>query len=394
MRSCNRLHAMALRTALAAAVLLLAARTQQAGCPDGFSGVGCRECIKQCNMSTTCSCKGRCRGKDGTCICDEGWTDAACSIPTSVTTPPPTMGCPDGFSSVGCCACEEDTYSGGCDKQCDEHTTCSGNGRCRGSDGTCICDEGWTGAVCSIPTSVTTPPQSTGCPDGFSGVGCQTCEGDTSSDGLHVGDKQCDEHTTCSGNGRCRGSDGTCICDEGWTGAHCADPDEPSQQCSEGFSGVGCQACDEDNYSGGCEETCDADINCRGSGIRMSSSICNTLSSFSSTFYSYDASCQSFSVYMFLALSCPVSSQLADAFLMLSSAEFSRVHVLLCTWHVFLHTFFGLFFHTCRPSKQPRMVGSTLGVYSFWQIFVSARTNKRHHHLKGIYLFHTLYYKQ
>jgi len=27
------------------------------------------------------------------------------------------------------------------------------------------------------------------------------------------------------------------------------------------------------------------------------------------------------------------------------------------------------------------MVGSTLGVYSFGLIFVSARTNKRHHHL-------------
>jgi hypothetical protein len=46
-----------------------------------------------------------------------------------------------------------------------------------------------------------------------------------------------------------------------------------------------------------------------------------------------------------------------------------------------------LLFHIIsdRPSKQPRMVGSTLGVYSFALIFVSARTNKRHHHhpLKG-----------
>jgi hypothetical protein len=41
-----------------------------------------------------------------------------------------------------------------------------------------------------------------------------------------------------------------------------------------------------------------------------------------------------------------------------------------------------LLFHTisARPSKQARMVGSTLGVYSFALIFVSARTNKRHHH--------------
>jgi hypothetical protein len=41
-----------------------------------------------------------------------------------------------------------------------------------------------------------------------------------------------------------------------------------------------------------------------------------------------------------------------------------------------------LLFHTisARPSKQPRMVGITLGVYNFGLIFVSARTNKRHHH--------------
>jgi hypothetical protein len=39
-----------------------------------------------------------------------------------------------------------------------------------------------------------------------------------------------------------------------------------------------------------------------------------------------------------------------------------------------------LLFHTisARPSKQARMVGSTLGVYSLGLIFVSARTNKRH----------------
>ncbi len=41
-----------------------------------------------------------------------------------------------------------------------------------------------------------------------------------------------------------------------------------------------------------------------------------------------------------------------------------------------------LLFHiiSARPSKQPRMVGSTFGVYSFGLIFVSARTNKRHHY--------------
>jgi hypothetical protein len=43
-----------------------------------------------------------------------------------------------------------------------------------------------------------------------------------------------------------------------------------------------------------------------------------------------------------------------------------------------------LLFNTisASPSKQPRMVGSALGVYIFGLIFVSARTNKRHHHIK------------
>ena len=46
-----------------------------------------------------------------------------------------------------------------------------------------------------------------------------------------------------------------------------------------------------------------------------------------------------------------------------------------------------LLFHTisARPSKQPRMVGSTPGVYSSFGLdFVSARTNKRHHHHEAL----------
>jgi hypothetical protein len=48
-----------------------------------------------------------------------------------------------------------------------------------------------------------------------------------------------------------------------------------------------------------------------------------------------------------------------------------------------------LLFHTisARPPKQPSMVGSTLGVYSFGLIFVFARTNKSHHHLFYSFFF-------
>jgi hypothetical protein len=43
---------------------------------------------------------GRCRGWDGTCICDEGWTGADCSILTLVTTPPPTRPAPTSSIST------------------------------------------------------------------------------------------------------------------------------------------------------------------------------------------------------------------------------------------------------------------------------------------------------
>ena len=45
---------------------------------------------------------------------------------------------------------------------------------------------------------------------------------------------------------------------------------------------------------------------------------------------------------------------------------------------------------SARPSKQLRMVESTLGVYSFGLIFVSARTNKRHHHFSKMRLLRSM----
>jgi hypothetical protein len=198
MRGRHRLQAMAFHTALAAAVLQLAVRPARAQ-PD---------------------------------------TDLS-SMPDGLfTTPPPTTGCPDGFAGVNCHACEEDTYSGGCTEHCNDDTTCSGNGRCRGKDGTCICDEGWTGANCNAYTGVAT------CPDGFSGIGCQVCDGNIYS---WECTEHCNMYTTCSGNGRCRGKDGTCICDEGWTGAGCSIPTSfttppPTTGCPDGFAGVNCHA--------------------------------------------------------------------------------------------------------------------------------------------------------
>jgi len=94
-------------------------------------------------------------------------------------------GGPGSGPGVNCHACEEDTYSGGCTEHCNDDTTCSGNGRCRGKDGTCICDEGWTGANCN-------------------GEGSGSMSGS-------------DMHPTCAcgKHGRCE-ADGSCVCESGF----------------------------------------------------------------------------------------------------------------------------------------------------------------------------------
>jgi len=48
-----------------------------------------------------------------------------------------------------------------------------------------------------------------------------------------------------------------------------------------------------------------------------------------------------------------------------------------------------LLFHiiSARPSKQPQLVRTFLKVYGAWLLFfLSARTNKRHHHLEALLL--------
>ena len=62
--------------------------------------------------------------------------------------------CPDGFTGPNCEPCVRDVYTGECETPCTIEDTCSGHGRCRGWDGTCICYEGWSGAHCSEYTGI------------------------------------------------------------------------------------------------------------------------------------------------------------------------------------------------------------------------------------------------
>ena len=111
--------------------------------------------------------------------------------------------CPDGFTGPNCEPCVRDVYTGECATDCNTFTTCNGHGRCRGWDGTCICNEGWSGADCNVFDSGVV------CPDGFTGPNCEPCVRD-----VYTGECQvsCTALDTCSGHVRCRGWVGTCIC--------------------------------------------------------------------------------------------------------------------------------------------------------------------------------------
>ena len=107
-----------------------------------------------------CSNQGRCRGLNGDCICDAGFSGHDCNTTKVV--------CADGFAGPDCQACEEGTYGIGCKDECDPRTHCSNQGRCRGLNGDCICDEGFSGSYCNATKVV--------CADGFAGPNCQACE--------------------------------------------------------------------------------------------------------------------------------------------------------------------------------------------------------------------------
>ena len=98
-----------------------------------------------------------------------------------------------------------------CENACNEHGNCKW--------GKCLCEPGWTGSDCSVPT----------CPGSF-------CYYDPNSF-----ETVCNQ---CSGNGKC-GLGGNCSCNDGWTGPDCGSilctrnctgwqfclPDFPVNQC-------------------------------------------------------------------------------------------------------------------------------------------------------------------
>ena len=119
---------------------------------------------------------------------------------------------------------------------------CSGHGLCIGVD-TCVCEAGWSGSDCSLPTcfgvngndpavcsgrGVCVDVDTCACESGWSGADCSilTCFGVNEND-----------PAVCSGRGVCVDVD-TCACESGWSGADCSVPDGVSVPAITSLGGL------------------------------------------------------------------------------------------------------------------------------------------------------------
>ena len=80
---------------------------------------------------------------------------------------------------------------------------------------------------------------------------------------------QCNMFLTCNGNGRCRGLDGSCICEDGFSGSYCN-----VSSIKESFT----SACEEGRYGYDCQDLCEADTTCSGNGRLVYGRVCVSVS--------------------------------------------------------------------------------------------------------------------
>jgi probable HAF family extracellular repeat protein len=247
-------------------------------CDDGWAGAACDACypgyhddggdcvLDEVCRATSCAGHGECDDADGFVVCD----------------------CDEGFGAPSCAECQEGFHRDGencvADETC-EGRDCSGNGVCSVAGGisACACADGYTGTECETcypgyhdeegscvldETCLDSTCAGRGvcadddgivsctCDDGYTGASCAECAGGYHREGeACVVDETCDGRT-CSGHGTCLVTDGlaSCSCEAGYTGGDC-------EACYEGYhdDGVGGCALDEVCLSGSCSGrgTCD-----------------------------------------------------------------------------------------------------------------------------------------
>lgn len=226
-----------------------------------FSGHDCEpcakniftgECLVECDQFVNCSGNGRCDGLSGNCTCYLPYIGARCED---------VEACTAGFTNYPVCeVCSKNNFLEACTHECDMFVNCSGQGRCDGRTGECICYPGWTGESCSEFYYVE-------CPPGYTGLGmeCMPC-----SKNVFTGEcaQECDMFVNCSGHGRCDGLTAKCDCYDGWAGDDCNT--EVISECDEGYAGAPeCWICVKNVFNLGnttCLSECDMFVNCSGHG--------------------------------------------------------------------------------------------------------------------------------
>jgi hypothetical protein len=220
-------------------------------CDDGYAGAHCEDCELGYHRDGQGAC-----AVDVACETDTCSGHGVCDDDTGV----PICACDQGYDGVTCADCFPGYHpdgTGACllDDRCFA-TTCSGHGQCDDAGGviTCACDQGYAGAYCQdcaldhhrdaglscVPDESCaaadpcgthgTCDDTTGvivchCATGYQGVVCDACYPGYHDDGTGacVLDEQC-LSTSCSGHETdCSAAGGvvTCVCLEGYAGAHC-----------------------------------------------------------------------------------------------------------------------------------------------------------------------------
>ncbi|GIX92062.1 hypothetical protein CEXT_634731 [Caerostris extrusa] len=174
-------------------------------CYPGWNG---KKCDEKCspgyyglNCIDECSCKNgaSCSPVTGECNCTDGWNGSSCDIP-----------------------CANDTYGRYCENKC----MCQNGAKCNNSDGSCVCSPGYTGETCNET-----------CPDGYWGLNCS---------------KNC----SCKNGAVCHPDNGNCNCTAGWR-AQC-NHINGSCICEEGYTGIKCEeVCPIGTWGKNCAESCD-----------------------------------------------------------------------------------------------------------------------------------------